>query len=130
MRKNIMRNVRRVSLVLTLLILYTYVVSIQNIPNNMVIFEGEKISINTLLGITLNIKNENGTIETVSNAADKTINETGRQKIAVNLFDNFEIKKLNVDVIPKTTVIPVGNIYRWSISCRNDRNTRSRQQKI
>ena len=110
MKKNIVKNVRRVCLVLTLLVLYTYVVSIQNLPNNIVIFEGEKVSLNTLFGVSLNIKNDNGIVQTVSNNEGKTINETGRQKIAVNLFNNVEVKNLNVDVIPKTTVIPVGNI--------------------
>ncbi len=97
-------------LLLLLLIIYTYLIAIQNIPNNLVIFEGEKISVNTLFGISLNLENKNGTIETVSNNNDSTINETGKQEIAVNLFENFEIKKLSVDVIPKTTVIPAGNI--------------------
>ena len=110
MKRNIVKNVRRVCLVLTLLVLYTYVVSIQNLPNNIVIFEGEKVSLNTLFGVSLNIKNDNGIVQTVSNNEGKTINETGRQKIAVNLFNNVEVKNLNVDVIPKTTVIPVGNI--------------------
>ena len=110
MKNKIARSLKRVSLLLVLLIIYTYVVAIQNIPNNIVVFEGEKLTINTLFGISLNIENDNGTVETVSNEGNKAINETGKQKVAVNLFDNFKIKKLDIDVIPKTKVIPVGNI--------------------
>ena len=110
MKKKIAKSLKRASLLLVLLIIYTYVVAIQNIPNNIVVFEGEKLTINTLFGISLNIENDNGTVETVSNEGNKTINEAGKQKVAVNLFDNFKIKKLDIDVIPKTKVIPVGNI--------------------
>ena len=104
---------KKLKIILTLLILltvYTYVVAIQNIPSNMVVFEGESFSLNTLFGLSLNMENGSGIIETVSNTGEKTINQTGKQKLTLNLFENFEVKKLNVDVIPKTTVIPVGNV--------------------
>ena len=104
---------KKLKIILTLLILltvYTYVVAIQNIPSNMVVFEGESFSLNTLFGLSLNMENGSGIIETVSNTGEKAINQTGKQKLTLNLFENFEVKKLNVDVIPKTTVIPVGNV--------------------
>ena len=105
-----MKNFKKVILLTILLVIYTYVVALQHIPSNIVVFEGEKLSLNTLLGITLNLENDDGTVQAVSNINNTTINEAGRQKISVNLFDNIEVKKLSVDVIPKTTVIPVGNV--------------------
>lgn len=105
-----MKNLRKVILLTILLVIYTYVVALQHIPSNIVVFEGEKLSLNTLLGITLNLENDDGTVQAVSNINNTTINEAGRQKVSVNLFDNIEVKKLSVDVIPKTTVIPVGNV--------------------
>ncbi len=110
MKNKLKKATKRTLLLLVLLIIYTYVVAIENIPNNMVVFEGETFSLNTLFGLTVNIENGNGIIETVSNSGEKAINQTGTQKLALNLFDSLKIKKLNVDVIPKTTVIPVGNI--------------------
>ena len=105
-----MRKLKIILTILILLTIYTYVVAIQNIPSNMVVFEGESFSLNTLFGLSLNMENGSGIIETVSNTGEKTINQTGKQKLTLNLFENFEVKKLNVDVIPKTTVIPVGNV--------------------
>ncbi len=105
-----MKKLASITLIMILLILYTYVVAIQNIPSNIVIFEGEKFSINKLLGLTFNIESDDGTLETVSNNGKQTLDKIGKQKVAINLFENFEVKKLSVDVIPKTTVIPVGNI--------------------
>lgn len=55
-------------LVFFLLIIYTYVIVIQSIPNELVIFEGEKISMKTFLGIKL--KDEN--LETIEASANNT----------------------------------------------------------
>ena len=110
MKNKKFKNVLKAFILLFLLIIYTYIVSIENMPNNIVVFEGETFSLNTLLGLSINMENGSGIIETVSNNGKKAINQTGNQKLTLNLFENFEVKKLNVDVIPKTTVIPVGNV--------------------
>ena len=59
----------------------------------------------TLLG--LEIKD---TVETSSNNEEKINDEIENKKLEVSLFDIFKIKDVDVDVIPKTKVIPVGNI--------------------
>ena len=105
-----MKKFKKSILLITLLVIYTYIIAIQHIPSNIVVFEGEKLSLNTLFGITLNLENEDGTVQAVSNLNNTAIDEAGRQNVSVNLFDNFELKKLSVDVIPKTTVIPAGNV--------------------
>ena len=110
MKKKKLKTLTKILIITLLLTIYTYVVAIENMPSNMVVFEGERFSLNTLLGLSLNMENGSGIIETVSNTGEKTISATGNQKLTVNLFDNIKIKKVNVDVIPKTTVIPVGNI--------------------
>ncbi len=94
---------KKILIFTVLLIIYTYVVAIGSIPSNLVIFEGEKISLKTLLGITLDVEENEETVQTSSNSKNK-------QKVAVKLFNNFEVKDLNVDVLPRTKVIPVGNI--------------------
>ncbi len=91
-----------------LFILYIYVLVLHYIPNKMTIFEGENISLKTFFGITIDSEDE---ILTVSaNTGEKTINKIGSEKLSVNLFDKFCIKNIDVSVLPKTTVIPVGNI--------------------
>ena len=96
-------------LVFFLLILYIYTFAIETIPNELVIFEGENISMRTLFG--LNIKNGNiETIETSSNNGNKESGGIGRSTLEVSLFDNIPLKSVDVSVLPRTKVIPVGNI--------------------
>lgn len=106
-------------LVFFLLIIYMYTLVISNIPNKLVIFEGESINMKTLLG--LNIKSKESTIETAStneNRISKTgltteneIGETaGKQILEVSFLNALKVKEIDVNILPKTTVIPVGNI--------------------
>ena len=96
-------------LVFFLSIIYMYTLVIGNIPKEIVVFEGEEISMKTLLGIS--IKGENlVTIETSSSNSNKISNEVGKTSVEVSLFDNITLKNVDVSVLPKTTVIPVGNI--------------------
>ena len=92
-------------LVFFLLVIFCYTLAIGKIPDKIVLFEGENISMKTLLG--LEIKD---TVETSSNNEEKINDEIENKKLEVSLFDIFEIKDVDVDVIPKTKVIPVGNI--------------------
>ena len=92
-------------LVFFLLVIFCYTLAIGKIPDKIVLFEGENISMNTLLG--LEIKD---TVETSSNNEEKINDEIENKKLEVSLFDIFKIKDVDVDVIPKTKVIPVGNI--------------------
>ena len=96
-------------LVFLLSIIYMYALVIGNIPKEIVVFEGEEISMKTLLGIS--IKGENlETIETCSSNTNKISDEAGKSSLQVSLFDNITLKNVDVSVLPKTTVIPVGNI--------------------
>ena len=96
-------------LVFFLSIIYMYTLVIGNIPKEIVVFEGEEISMKTLLGISL--KDENlETIETSSSSSNKISNEVGKSSLEVSLFDNITLKNVDISVLPKTTVIPVGNI--------------------
>ncbi len=99
-------------LIVSLLILNIYVVLIQSIPDNIIIFEGENIGIKNILGIKayLTAENNERIVETVSNVQTNSINTTGKKTLKLNLFENIFLKDINIDVLPKTTVIPVGNI--------------------
>ena len=94
-------------LVFFLLIIYIYLLSLSAIPNELVIFEGENINMKTLLGI--NIKEEN-TVETSSTNSKKINESIGKKTLNVDLFNTLTLKNVNVNVLPKTTVIPVGSI--------------------
>ncbi len=101
------KTIKKLLLVFFLIIIYAYTLMLQNIPNKLVIFEGENITMKTLLGI--NIKANSETIETASN--NQTISQKpGQATIQVSLFNNIILKDIDVDILPKTKVIPVGNI--------------------
>lgn len=91
-----------------LIIIYMYTLVITSIPGKMVVFEGEEINIKTLLG--LNLMEKNDSMEVSSNVNNQKINEVGVKKLTLNLFDKLPLKSINVSVLPRTKVIPVGNI--------------------
>lgn len=96
-------------LVFFLSVIYVYTLVIENIPNELVVFEGEAISMRTLLGITIKDEKQE-TIEVSSNNGNTVSDEVGKSTLEVSLFNNISLKNVDVSVLPKTTVIPVGNI--------------------
>lgn len=103
------KTITKLLLVFLLMVIYAYTLAIENIPNNIVIFEGENIALKTLFG--MEIKTDTETMETVSNYNTNSISEkSGKATIQVSLFDNFSLKDVNVDILPRSKVIPVGNI--------------------
>lgn len=101
---------KRICVVLVLMIIYSYVLAIENVPDNLVIFEGESISVKTLLGLNINMESGSDTVETLSNNSNTVLDNAGKTTLKVSLFDNIFLKDVNVDVLPKTTVIPLGTM--------------------
>lgn len=93
---------RMLLLVFFLFVAYVYILSIDTIPNKMTLFEGENMNFKTIFGIQLKPKEEPA-IETASSSGYK-------QNYEVSLFDNIKLKNVDVNIIPKTKVIPVGSI--------------------
>ena len=118
-------------LVFFLSLIYIYVIVIEKIPEKIVAFEGEDISLQTIFGIKIQEKN-NDVIETSSNNEKKVSDEVGKTSLEVSLFDKIPIKEINVDIIPKTKVVPVGSIAgvklytNGVLVVRNVRNRRRR----
>ena len=102
------KTIFKLLLVLFLLVIYMYFLVWQNLPDELVVFEGETISMKTIFGIEINSNEE--TIETSSNNNEATAKESGKKTLQISLFDKLLTKDVEVDVLPKTTVIPVGNI--------------------
>ena len=104
-------KIKKLLLVFFLMIVYIYVLAIENIPNKLVVFQGEDINMKTILG--LNIKQNCEIAKTIETVAtnNKSITKTpGKASLKVSLFDNILVKNVNVDILPKTKVIPLGNI--------------------
>lgn len=99
------KKIQKLLLVFLLLIIYMYVLLVTNIPNKLVIFEGEEISIN--LPIKINNKN---ILEVSSNSENKVSDKSTNMKLSVKLLNQISLKNVNVDVLPRTKVIPVGSV--------------------
>ena len=100
-----MKKLAKILLLLFLLILYSYVCNITLLPDSYIIMQGESLNIYTLIGLSLQSKKD--ALQAVS-----TINqsyEVGKVDLSLKLFDLFSVKNISVNVIPKTTVVPVGS---------------------
>ena len=117
-------------LVFFLLVIYSYTLVITNIPEEIILFQGESLNMINILGI--NFKSEKDTIETSSSSNKKISESPGKTSIEVSLLDKIFLKEIEVDVIPKTRVIPVGDIAGLKLYTsgvlvvRNVRNRRRR----
>ena len=103
-----------------LLVKLIYVCNIDNLPDNIVLFEGEKLSLNTVFGINIETEfSSNPNIERINNNETITVSTnidnieeidcTGTVYLSVN-FLGFKVKEINVDVIEETEVVPMGNV--------------------
>lgn len=84
--------------ILFLFIIYVYVACITNIPNEVILLSGEKLSFKTVLGIK--------TIQT-SSVASEGINKS---KVEVKLFGMAKVKDITVTTLENFEVIPAGKI--------------------
>lgn len=108
-----MKKIKSISFIFLLFIIYIYTAYITLLPNNVIIFEGENVNIRTILGIKINkddmVANNMQALE-----ASKSITESqgfnyGKTKVSVNLFDLIPLKQVEVNVLKKTKVVPLGN---------------------
>lgn len=102
------KNFAKIAVVLVLLLSYVYICSINSIPSNIIIFEGENLNLKIATGLTLASKNSK-TILTASNINKEKINSEGTNNLNLNLFGTIPVKEVNVNVIPKKMVVPLGN---------------------
>ena len=106
-----MRKITKM-LVLTLILslIYVYVLVITNLPDTLIVFEGENIKFNTLYGMNITLKDTTyEAMLTSSNIGEQTFNEKGTTTLTASLF-NFDIKDIEVNILDKSYVIPIGKI--------------------
>lgn len=109
-----MKKLNKFFIIIGLLIIYIYVCNITLLPSNIILFEGEELSLKTIIGV--NVRRANiGDAEVVQTSTQ--LNETqnvystaGTFELNLDLFGTIPVKEINVNVIPKTTVIPLGDL--------------------
>lgn len=95
--------------IIFLLILLVYVTNITSIPENIILFRGEKLNLQTVFGIKIAEKNNSyEIIQTSSNIGKDEVVEN--QNLQISLLNIFPLKNIKVSVIPKAKVVPVGGL--------------------
>lgn len=94
-----------ICILIILIFSYCYICSIDSIPNNIIILEGDKLNLKIAAGLSLN-NSKDDTVLTASNINKEKICTTGSTNLNLK-FGNIKVKNINVDVIPKTKVIPL-----------------------
>ena len=103
------KTIPKLLFVFFLMVIYAYILVIQNIPSELVILEGENLAMKTLLGMEIKVNEE--TLETASASNTSTISQKpGKASLQVSLFNNIKLKDVKLDILPKTKIIPVGSI--------------------
>lgn len=103
-----MKLYKKVLIVLCLIVIFIYVSNITLLPNHLILIQGETLNLKTVYGITVGQENEDGTLQASSNINKNKVNDTGKLEVSLNLFGSIPVKEMDVNVIPKTTVIPMG----------------------
>ena len=108
--KNKMKKIFITAFIIILLILYIYVCSATFIPNEIVLMEGEKLNLKIARGISLTNSKalEDQVVLTASNINKEKVATSGNTKMDLNLFGAIKLKQININVIPKTKVVPLG----------------------
>ena len=104
-----MKLFKKIIIITFLLIIYAYVCNISLLPSNYIIMQGENLRLYTLLGIRLREESSYQTLQTSSTLEQEKINKIGKVSFRLNLFNLIPLKNIDVNVIPKTTVVPMGN---------------------
>ena len=104
-----MKLFKKIIIITFLLIIYAYVFNISLLPSNYIIMQGENLRLYTLLGIRLIEESSYQTLQTSSTLEQEKINKIGKVSFRLNLFNLIPLKNIDVNVIPKTTVVPMGN---------------------
>ena len=99
------KKIKVILFLFILIIIYIYIANITLLPKNVLIMQGEKLDLRTFFGV--NIVDNKKTKEASSRALNESMQE-GNKSANLELF-NIPVGKINVNVISKTKVIPLGN---------------------
>lgn len=103
-----MKRFRKILLIALLFCIFIYVCKIDSIPKNLILYKGENLNIKGFFGISMQIDGKDlKTVLASSNISEKTtLNQTAELK----LFDTITLKKIDINLIDETKVIPIGKV--------------------
>lgn len=104
---NMKKNFFKICLIVFLLLILVYVTNITAIPDSIVLFKGEELNLGVILGLSLKENNDYTAIET--SVAINNESKVEKKKVTLSLFNLIDVKEVEVNTIPKASVIPLGN---------------------
>jgi len=99
---------KKILIITFLLIIYIYICNITLLPKDMILIQGETLELATAIGINIGKMQGQETLETSSNINKNKVTEVGKLDLSLSFLGKIPLKKVTVNVIPKTTVIPMG----------------------
>lgn len=105
------RQMKKMIFFIVLVILYAYICALLNIPNRVILMQGESLNLKTLLGISITENPSEFSAETlsVSSPIGNTVSQESRSyQLEVKLFDKIKVKDIAVNVLDNVEVVPVG----------------------
>jgi stage IV sporulation protein B len=103
-----MKILKKVMIIIFLLLILIYVTNITAMPDNILLFKGEKPDLGVVFGVFL--KENESDYETIATSTSiENVETMQKSTIQLSLFNLFDVKKIEVSTIPNTTVIPLGN---------------------
>lgn len=103
-----MNKTKKIIIIFILLIIYIYICNITLLPSSIILLQNEEFSINTVWGLNIYKYDNLESVTTSMNNSKAITNEIGKTKLSLNLLNIVNVKNIDVSVIPKTTVIPLG----------------------
>lgn len=103
-----MKNKKSIPIIFFLLIILIYVTNITAIPQSIILFNNEELNLGNIAGVTVNVKESNNYSAIQASANSNNIDTSEQLTLQLSLFNTIPLKDVTVNVIPTTTVIPVG----------------------
>ena len=103
-----MKILKKIAIIIFLFLFYIYVCNITLLPSSYIMMQGETFQIPMIFGLSLQENNSYAALQTASSLNKTKVNEVGKIDLNLSLFQLLTVKNIQVNVIPKTTVVPVG----------------------
>ncbi len=100
------RTIKPLFIISFLLLILVYVASITNMPDKIILFQGEGYSLKKVPGLEIEAVQASTNLATDLKTG---IEQVGKVEYKVSLFGGIPLKDISVSVIPKTYVVPLGN---------------------
>ena len=110
--KFLKKNYLKIFLLIFLCIILAYVTNITSIPDSIILFKNEGLNLSTIFGVEIQKLEEeiDYKVVPISSNANSLDNIVEKETYNVSLFGKINIKKIEVNNIPNTNVVPLGNL--------------------